>query len=163
MLLKVISGGQTGVDQAALRAAEDLGMETGGTMPKEFMTEAGPRPDFAAKYGMIEHWSSDYRMRTAKNVADSQLTIWFCPDKFPVTRDKGRDRTESCCDAQMRPFILVSDHPMYEAPWVIDADRGIKTASVINFAGPRESRCPGVNQLAYDWITEFLIQLAAVQ
>ena len=48
--MKVISGGQTGVDQAALRAAKAAGIETGGWMPKGFRTLAGPRPEFAAVF-----------------------------------------------------------------------------------------------------------------
>ena len=50
MLQRVISGGQTGVDQAALRAAKAAGLETGGWMPLGWLTEECPRPEFGELY-----------------------------------------------------------------------------------------------------------------
>jgi len=47
MLERVISGGQTGADQAGWRAARASGIPTGGAMPGGFLTEDGARPDFA--------------------------------------------------------------------------------------------------------------------
>jgi hypothetical protein len=47
MLEHVISGFQIGVDQGAMRAAKAAGIPTGGAMPKGFLTEDGPRPEFA--------------------------------------------------------------------------------------------------------------------
>ena len=41
MIEKIISGGQTGIDQLALEIAIELGIETGGTAPPNFMTEDG--------------------------------------------------------------------------------------------------------------------------
>ena len=54
MVRKIISGGQTGADQAGLAVAKRLGIPTGGFVPKGFLTEAGPRPDLAAEYGLEE-------------------------------------------------------------------------------------------------------------
>ena len=51
MIEKIISGGQTGADQAALDAAIKLGIPHGGWMPIGRMTEDGPLPD---KYDLIE-------------------------------------------------------------------------------------------------------------
>jgi hypothetical protein len=53
MLDKTISGGQTGADQAAWRAAKAHAIATGGWMPKGFLTEDGPRPEFAELYGAL--------------------------------------------------------------------------------------------------------------
>lgn len=50
-LRRVISGGQCGVDVAALRAAKRAGLQTGGTMPRGWRTLDGPRPEYAAEYG----------------------------------------------------------------------------------------------------------------
>jgi hypothetical protein len=58
---RIISGGQTGADQAGLEAAERLGIPTGGFMPKGFHTETGPRPVLAARYGLVETATEDYR------------------------------------------------------------------------------------------------------
>ena len=50
---KIISGFQTGADIGGILAAKRLGLETGGTMPKGFRTEDGPRPEFAELYGAV--------------------------------------------------------------------------------------------------------------
>lgn len=49
----VISGGQTGVDQAALRAARASGIVTGGFAPKGWATEDGPAPWLGSEYGLV--------------------------------------------------------------------------------------------------------------
>ena len=77
MLDRVVSGGQTGVDQAGWRAARASGIATGGWMPEGFLTEAGPRPDFAGMFGAVEMPGGGYPERTRANVRDSDATIWF--------------------------------------------------------------------------------------
>lgn len=79
MLIKVVSGGQSGVDVAALRAAKGSGLETGGWMPAGFETIDGARPGYAAEFGMREmppapNASAGYRIRTEANVRDSDAT-----------------------------------------------------------------------------------------
>ena len=51
---RVVSGGQTGTDQAGLCAAKVSVIVTGGWIPEAFLTEAGPRPDFAEIFGALE-------------------------------------------------------------------------------------------------------------
>lgn len=68
MLQWIISGGQTDADQAGLRVARRLGLRTGSFMPKRFRTEAGPRPDLAANYGLEETATSAYAEQTERNV-----------------------------------------------------------------------------------------------
>ncbi len=70
MPLKIVTGGQTGADQAGWRAARSLGLPTGGWMPRGFETEAGPCPAFVREYG-------GYRERTQANTLDSDATVWF--------------------------------------------------------------------------------------
>src|ERR1700733_1932134 len=77
MLDKIISGGQTGVDQAAWRAAKACGVATSGWMPRGFLTEDGPRPEFAERYGAAEFPTNDDHARTEQNVQDSDATLWF--------------------------------------------------------------------------------------
>jgi hypothetical protein len=73
----VISGGQTGADQAGWRAAKAAGIPTGGWMPKGFLTEVGARPEFAELYGARDLESPDYPARTRANVAMADGLIWF--------------------------------------------------------------------------------------
>jgi hypothetical protein len=73
---KVISGGQTGVDQIGLKVANSLGIATGGTAPKGFRTEDGPNLALA-EYGLVEDTTSKYPSRTKKNVLNSDGTVVF--------------------------------------------------------------------------------------
>lgn len=80
VLAQVISGGQTGVDVAALRAARGAGLQTGGWMPKGWRTLAGPRPQYLTFYGMREHASASYPSRTHANVRDADATLRMASD-----------------------------------------------------------------------------------
>ena len=68
MLYKVISGGQTGADVAALDVAIELNIPHGGWIPKGRKTESGPLP---AKYQLQEMSTGSYTRRTEQNVIDS--------------------------------------------------------------------------------------------
>jgi len=72
MITKVISGGQTGADQAGLLAARACGIETGGTAPDGFYTDAGENY-LLSTFGLIAQ--GDYRSRTVKNVKDADGTV----------------------------------------------------------------------------------------
>ncbi len=74
MLEKIISGGQTGADQAALDAAIKFCIPHGGWIPRGRKTENGPLPAF---YQLQETGSADYRERTRKNILDSHGTVIF--------------------------------------------------------------------------------------
>src|SRR5689334_22146709 len=104
MLERVISGGQAGVDQACWRAARSCGIPTGGWMPRSFLTEDGPRPEFAELYGAVEHPSSNYPMRTRANARDSDATIWFGDSVSP-----GGRTTLDACERLGRPVLEVLD------------------------------------------------------
>jgi hypothetical protein len=72
MIKKIISGGQTGADRAALDVAIKLGIPHGGWVPKGRITEEGPLPD---KYQMHEMPTEIYADRTEQNVIDSDGTL----------------------------------------------------------------------------------------
>ena len=72
MLKKIISGGQTGADRAALDAAIRLGIPHGGWIPKGRIAEDGP---LAATYRLREMPTGGYAERTEKNVMDSDGTL----------------------------------------------------------------------------------------
>jgi hypothetical protein len=83
MLERILSGGQTGADQAGWRAAKAAGIPTGGAMPLGFLTEDGPRPDFAELYGAHQLESADYPAPTEANVRDSDGTLLFGRNDTP--------------------------------------------------------------------------------
>jgi hypothetical protein len=76
-LTKVISGGQTGVDQAALSAARDADLETGGWAPEGWKTKRGSESVKLREFGLKELKGKGYRGRTWANVdmADATLCI----------------------------------------------------------------------------------------
>jgi len=70
--MKIISGGQTGVDRGALDAAIGLGIPHGGWCPRGRLAEDGPIP---ARYVLSETDSPEYWLRTEQNVSDSDATL----------------------------------------------------------------------------------------
>jgi hypothetical protein len=78
MIEKIVSGGQTGVDQAALLIASELGIETGGWCPKGGLDENGDC--ILAKYAcMKETPTSEPDERTKLNIQDSDGTLIIVP------------------------------------------------------------------------------------
>ncbi|HEX2796260.1 MAG TPA: putative molybdenum carrier protein, partial [Immundisolibacter sp.] len=73
--LRVISGGQTGVDRAALDVALELGLPCGGWCPAGRRAEDGPIP---ARYPLTEMAGADYAERTRRNVAEADATLVLC-------------------------------------------------------------------------------------
>lgn len=70
--MKIVSGGQTGVDRAALDTALELGLPCGGRCPRGRKAEDGPIP---ARYPLTETSSAEYAQRTEWNVRDSDGTL----------------------------------------------------------------------------------------
>jgi hypothetical protein len=100
-LTKIISGGQTGVDQVGLAVAQALHYATGGTMPKGWRTSEGPDRQLAVDYGLKESWSPGYRVRTRQNVIDSDFTVWFGDPHSP-----GGKLTLQCCQALNKRYMI---------------------------------------------------------
>lgn len=76
VLERVISGGQTGVDQLGLAVALALGFSTGGVAPKGFLTEYGPDERLRG-FGLIENATADHPARALANVTESDGTVIF--------------------------------------------------------------------------------------
>lgn len=79
ILTTVWSGGQYGVDIAALAAAKDCGLMTGGFIPLGFKTKYGTRPELA-KLGLVEHKSPHYSPRTYDNIKYTDGTLILAYD-----------------------------------------------------------------------------------
>lgn len=79
--MKIISGAQTGADQAGLDVAYFLCMPTGGYITKGGRTSNGPlSKDYIAKMSLVELPSASYQVRTWKNVEESDGTIRLAID-----------------------------------------------------------------------------------
>jgi hypothetical protein len=99
-LLKVISGGQTGVDRGALDAALALQVECGGWCPEGRLAEDGIIPK---RYPVMELANGGYPERTARNVADSDGTLVISNGK-PIG---GTRETVDRCIEMRKPYLVI--------------------------------------------------------
>lgn len=138
LLEKIVTGGQTGVDQTAWRVARGFRIATGGWMPQGFLTEDGPRPDLAELFGAAEMPSPAYRARTEQNARDSDATLWFGAIDTP-----GAYATIESCHKLSRSCLRVEPggptRPSQVADWLRQGR--VKT---LNVAGSRESEDPEI-------------------
>jgi hypothetical protein len=140
--MKVVSGGQTGVDRAALDAALELGMEIGGWCPRDRWAEDGPISD---RYPLSETRSQDVHVRTQRNVEASSATLVLSRGS-PMG---GTRSTVEIASSMRRPLLVVdlsdgSNDPAGKiASWLETVQ-----PPVLNVAGPRESGAPGITEEA---------------
>ena len=90
MITKIISGGQTGADRAALDVALKLGIPHGGWIPKGRKAEDGPLPEI---YKLKEMPTDSYGARTEQNVIDSDGTLIIARGKLTGGSDYTRQMT----------------------------------------------------------------------
>ena len=100
--MKIISGGQLGVDRAALDVAMKLGYPTGGWCPKDRRALDGRIP---SKYNLTELDSPDYKDRTMANVRDSDYTIIVAHRADSLT--PGSKATQYYCRRLGKPYAIV--------------------------------------------------------
>ncbi|MEZ6120934.1 MAG: putative molybdenum carrier protein [Pirellulaceae bacterium] len=143
---RIVSGGQTGVDQAALDVAIALGIPHGGWCPRGRRSEAGRIPD---RYQLQECDSENYRIRTEQNVIDSDGTLILFRKKLTG----GTKFTYKLAVQHQKPHLLVDlDFPPSlddVVQWI--HDQQLRT---LNVAGPRESTSPGIAQQAASFLTQ---------
>jgi hypothetical protein len=139
-----VSGGQTGVDRAALDAALSLGIPCGGWCPAGRLAEDGPIP---ARYPLTELAGADYLARTRQNVIDSDATLVVSYGR----PSGGTARTVEFCQQHYRPLLVVDAARTDLERAMRDARRFVSDQNVyrLNVAGPRASKAPGVYDFAF--------------
>jgi len=136
---KIVSGGQTGADRAALDAALALGIPHGGWVPLGRRAEDGRIPD---RYKLRETDSADYAVRTEKNVQDSDATL-------VVTRgpaERGSALTLGMARKHAKPCLHLDLLELDEEAAVSKLRRWLDEVrpATLNVAGPRASTDPAV-------------------
>ncbi|ABW68524.1 putative molybdenum carrier protein [Desulfosudis oleivorans] len=137
-LKKIISGGQTGADRAGLDAAMDAGIEYGGWLPKGRKAEDGIVP---ARYTKLQELSrGGYPKRTEQNVIDSDGTIIFTFGRLTG----GSDLTRQLAEKHGRPWLHIDLTRIADPVTEIQDWLRTNKIKVLNIAGSRESKSPGI-------------------
>jgi hypothetical protein len=149
---KVVSGGQTGADRAALAAARALGLPIGGWVPLGRWAEDGRVPDELAE--MRETDSRDPAERTVRNVIDSDGTLIVSHGAL----GGGSALTRTAAEERGKPWLWLDlaldpaeDAAARAIAWI--AEREIR---VLNVAGPRASEDPRIYDATLALVTTVL-------
>lgn len=137
--IKIVSGGQSGVDRAALDFALENQIRCGGWCPLGRLAEDGRIHN---RYPLHETDSSDYRVRTQSNVRDSDGTLILYVDVF----SNGTSLTQQIAKKLMKPCLLVqlNGENYTEKNLQLNAWLEANKIETLNVAGPRESSQSGI-------------------
>ena len=140
----IVSGGQSGVDRAALDFAIGRGVTYRGWCPKGGWAEDMPEPPgLLARYpNLSETPSADPRERTEWNVRDSDATLVLLP--FPAERSPGTQFTLVCVAKYVRPYLVADPYDPAASAAIRNWLRDNPNIRVLNIAGPRQIEAPGI-------------------
>ncbi len=141
----IVSGGQTGVDRAALDVALDLGIPCSGWCPRGRKAEDGRIP---RRYPLRQTPSARYAQRTRWNVRDSDGTLILAPGELTG----GTALTFKAAQSLGRPVFVVD---LSRSRAVVPVRKWIRNNDIraLNVAGPRESTSPGMYAAAIRFLT----------
>jgi hypothetical protein len=148
----VISGGQTGADQGGLIAARSLGVATGGTAPRDWLTEDGPQRALLLSFGLKECSDRGYPARTKANVLKSDGTLIVGP-----YRTGGSALTAKIANDHRKPLFTVPYGGTADTPTDDQVEEfrfwlGRHRIRVLNVAGNRESQSPGIGRFTSNFL-----------
>jgi len=155
LIAKVVSGGETGADRAAVDFAISHDLAYGGWVPRGGWAEdLRDPPGLLALYDhFIPTQSADPGVRTTLNVRDSTATVVFTP---PIAASPGVTQTLQMANVLKRPFIVID-------PSSVGADaslhvffEGLEAEATLNVAGPRESEVPSLYRAVTDLLNRNL-------
>lgn len=163
-IAQVVSGGQTGVDRAALDAAMQAGLPVGGWCPRDRRSEDGSVPE---RYPLKETAARSYAVRTEWNVRDSDGTLVVVLDEISsgtrmtveAARTHGKPLKVEHLAPDARSGLLSGENSEDEQVMsVVDWIRRHKIA-VLNVAGPRGSSSPEMYPRARKFLTKVFLAL----
>lgn len=159
-LKQIISGGQTGTDQAALQAAIDSGLSHGGWCPPGRICENGKIPD---QFDLKETPSE--RDPSASDIPRSQRTIWNVRDSDaslifmrPEHKDKGTELAIQTFVDLGKPYLII-DPANGETVAMIKKWLNEMDIEILSIGGPGEHSNPGIYNTVYD----ILIQIFTIE
>ena len=163
--MKIISGGQTGIDQLALfvafsRRLSYSNISTGGTAPKGWWTTDGACPRLA-RFGLKENSEFGYPSRTRKNVMNADLTILV----YENGTSAGERLTRTICAIQSKPLVefdLLHPQDFAEKLGQLTNLAQARDAHIFNFAGNSEQTCPGIYARAFSSVEKIVDALIEI-
>lgn len=144
-----MSGGQTGVDRAALDVAIERGMPWGGWCPKGGWAEDFPDPPgVLAKYPQLKETAHSHPLqRTEWNVRDSDATL-IITDGEGMSVSIGTRRAHEWAHKHGKPLLVIDanepDAPARAAGWLQEQKERFGPEMILGIGGPRESEAPGI-------------------
>lgn len=155
MIERVISGGQTGVDRAALDAALSCGLPIGGWCPRGRRAEDGCVPDI---YPLLETASADYAERTELNIREADGTLILCREPL----SGGTALTRKIARRIGKPLLIVD---LWQLPLLDPLEEWLSASQirVLNVAGPRASQQPDIHQRASLYLMDVFQRFAVCQ
>jgi len=159
--MEIISGGQTGVDRAALDVAIERGMAWGGWCPKGGWAEDFPDPPgLLAKYPHLKETAHSHPLqRTEWNVRDSDATL-IVTDSGGLSVSIGTRRAHQWAHQHGKPLLVIDasepDAPTHAATWLKAQRKRFGADMALGIGGPRESEAPGIYARAKSLIAAML-------
>ncbi|HET7679906.1 MAG TPA: putative molybdenum carrier protein [Xanthobacteraceae bacterium] len=163
MALKIITGGQSGVDRAALDVAIALGIPYGGWCPRGGWAEDLPDPPgLLARYPRLRETPlSDPAQRTQWNLRDSEAVLIIALASG-LAVSKGTALAREIAERDDKPLLVVgpdeADAALRAAQWLAGllAGRDRNRLLALGIGGPRESEAPGIYQTAVEFLRAVL-------
>lgn len=147
--MQILSGGQTGVDRAALDVAIERGIAWGGWCPKGGWAEDFPSPPgLLAKYPRLKETPLPHPLqRTEWNVRDSDVTL-IIVDGAGMSVSIGTRRAHQWARQHGKPQLIVdasdAEAPIRAAAWLETQRKRFGADLTLGIGGPRESEAPGI-------------------
>jgi hypothetical protein len=143
-LVKILSGGQTGIDRGALDAALAWDFPCGGWCPSERLAEDGRIPEH---YPVIEIKEGGYSQRTLRNVVESDGTAILYFSQI----EGGTEETLLFCINERKPYKLIDAEEISaeRAAFLLASFVQHYDIGVLNVAGPRQSQAPHAHAYAH--------------
>jgi hypothetical protein len=148
---KIISGGQTGVDRAALDVCMERNFPCSGWCPKGRLAEDGV---INREYPLTETNEAEYSFRTIKNVIDSDGTIIISPENL----SGGTQFTYQTAIERQKPVLAIHPTNQINSSLFSEVKDWLRTnkIEILNIAGPRESEWPEGYKITHEIVSGIL-------
>jgi hypothetical protein len=159
--MKLISGGQSGVDRAILDVAEGCGIDYGGWCPKGGWAEDFPQPPgLLARYPNLKQTPlADPAQRTEWNVRDADACMIII-DAGGLSASRGTALARDLTDRYAKPVIVLDLQERVAlqraAHWLRAQREAFGSGLNLAIGGPRESEAPGIHARAAAFIRALL-------